>query len=280
MIKSFCKINLSLRVLNKTKKGLHDIQTNTVQLNLYDEILIEKINKKKDIIIFKGRFKKNISNTNNSVLKTLEILRKKKLIKKHSNKFKITINKKIPIFSGLGGGTSNAAFIIKHFVKARNYEKIFNFFEKKIGSDLPLFVYKQCFQKRLKSIFKYKTKHSLHILLVYPNISCSTASIFSKVRRFSSPSKFNYSRKIITTKFIDILKHEKNDLQKIVNQKFNATQKLIKQISLKNGCYFSRMTGSGSVCYGLFKNQRSAALGMRAIKKKFPKYWCVVTKTI
>lgn len=42
MIKSFCKINLSLRVLNKTKKGLHNIQTNTVQLNLCDEIFVKK----------------------------------------------------------------------------------------------------------------------------------------------------------------------------------------------------------------------------------------------
>ena len=280
MIKSFCKINLSLRVLNKKKKGLHNIQTNTVQLNLCDEIFIKKIDKKKDVIIFKGKFKKNILKTNNSVLKTLEILRKTKLIKNQNERFEIIINKKIPTFSGLGGGTSNAAFLIKHFVKVKNYKKIFKFFEKKIGSDLPLFIYKQSFQKSLQLILNYKRKHNLHILLVYPNISCSTASIFSKVKNFSNPSKINYSRKLMTSKFIDMLKHEKNDLQKIVSKKFNIIPELLGQISLNKDCYFSKMTGSGSVCYGLFKSERTAIIGMKSIKKKFPKYWCVVTKTI
>ena len=56
MIKSFCKINLSLRVLNKMSNGLHNIQSNVFLLNLYDEINIKKINKNKDVIIFKGRF--------------------------------------------------------------------------------------------------------------------------------------------------------------------------------------------------------------------------------
>ena len=280
MIKSFCKINLSLRVLNKTKKRLHNIQTNTVQLNLCDEIFVKKIDDKKDIIIFKGKFKKNIFKNNNSISKTLEILRKKKLIKNQNEKFEIVINKKIPTFSGLGGGTSNAAFLIKHFVKVKNYKNIFKFFEKKIGSDLPLFIYKQCFQKSLQLILNYKKKHNLHILLVYPNIPCSTANIFSKVKKFSNSSKLNYSGKLASPKFIKMLQYDKNDLQKIVSKKFKIIPELLSQISLKKDCYFSRMTGSGSVCYGLFKSKRAATTGMKSIKKKFPKYWCVVTKTI
>ena len=40
MIRSFGKINLSLRVLNKKKKGLHNIETNSFLINLYDEIFL------------------------------------------------------------------------------------------------------------------------------------------------------------------------------------------------------------------------------------------------
>ena len=60
MIKSYCKINLSLRVLNKLSNGFHNIQSNTFLLNLHDTISIKKINGKKDNIIFKGKFKKSI----------------------------------------------------------------------------------------------------------------------------------------------------------------------------------------------------------------------------
>ena len=48
MIKSFSKINLSLRVLKKLETGLHDIQSNIMLLNLYDVIKINKINRKND----------------------------------------------------------------------------------------------------------------------------------------------------------------------------------------------------------------------------------------
>ena len=60
MIKSFAKINLFLNVLKKNKDGLHNIQSNTVLINLYDQIEIKKINEKKDKINFTGRFKENV----------------------------------------------------------------------------------------------------------------------------------------------------------------------------------------------------------------------------
>jgi len=46
MIKSYCKINLSLRIIKKLNNGLHDIQSNSVLINLYDEIKIKIIKKK------------------------------------------------------------------------------------------------------------------------------------------------------------------------------------------------------------------------------------------
>ena len=57
-------------------------------------------------------------------------------------------------------------------------------------------------------------------------------------------------------------------------------KKIISFLSFQKGCYLSRMTGSGSACYGMFKSQKLAKLGIKKIKKKFPKYWAAVTKTI
>ena len=90
IIKSYCKINLSLRVLKKKMNGLHDIQTNTILLNLSDKIKIKKIVGDKDIIIFQGRFKNFIKKNDNTVINSLRTLRKNNLIKKNL-KFKIFI---------------------------------------------------------------------------------------------------------------------------------------------------------------------------------------------
>ena len=73
-IKSFPKINLSLRVIKKLKNGLHDIETNSALIKIFDEIDIKK--NKKNKVIFEGEFKKGVNNKKNSILDTLTILKK------------------------------------------------------------------------------------------------------------------------------------------------------------------------------------------------------------
>ena len=86
------------------------------------------------------------------------------------------------MFAGFGGGTSNSFFLIKYLVKKKIENKIKNIFEKKLGSDLGIFSFKQSFQKKLGCFMQYKKKYNLSFLLVYPNIKCSTKSIYSKVK--------------------------------------------------------------------------------------------------
>ena len=279
MIKSFCKINLSLRVLKRLKNGMHNIQSNSVLLNFYDEIKIEVIKNKTDLIIFNGKFGKEINITKNSVIKTMKLLRSKGFINKKVY-YKILVNKKIPIFSGLGGGTSNAAFLIKNFIKSKISKKLMNLFADRLGSDLRLFFFDQLFQKNLKTIIKYKKKFNLHFVIIFPNIKCSTKKIYSEVKNFSRPSKINFETITYKPKFIELIKKDKNDLQFISSKNYPVIKKIINYLSDQKGCLISRMTGSGSACYGMFKSQKLAKLGLNSIKKKFPNYWGVVTKTI
>ena len=63
---------------------------------------------------------------------------------------------------------------------------------------------------------------------------------------------------------------------------FLAIVPLVFLFELKNlkKCQFSRLTGSGSACFGVFLTKKSADLGLKKIRKRFPKFWCVVGKTI
>ena len=56
-------------------------------------------------------------------------------------------------------------------------------------------------------------------------------------------------------------------LQSVVEKKYPRLKTILNNISLQKGCYFSRMTGSGSVCYGLFINQNSAKKARNNLKK-------------
>ena len=278
MIKSYGKINLSLRVIKKLKNGLHNIQSNVMLINIHDEIKIFKINKRKDIVNFIGKFKGQVDKQDNTIFKTLKLLKKKKFIKKDYF-YKIIINKKIPVFSGLGGGSSNSAFLIKYFLKDKVKKKIINLFEKKIGTDLNLFFYKQCFQKSLYKISQYKKNFNFYLIVIFPNVKCSTKLIYSKVKDYSNPTKIDFSKLRDKKSYIHFISKEVNDLEKISTKKFSILKKTINFISKQKNCYFSRMTGSGSACFGVFKTKSSAKLALRNVKKEFPKFWCVLTKT-
>ena len=278
ILKSFTKINLSLKVNRKLKNSrLHEIQSYFCLVNLYDDIKIKKIKDQKDIIRFRGKFSKYIKKSSNSVIDVLNILRERNLI---SSYYSVSINKKIPVFGGMGGGTSNAIYLVKHLTRNKIDKNLLKVLSKRIGSDVRIFLYHQGFISNLKKIYSFQKKHSLYFLLVYPTIKCSTKYIYSKVRKFSQKSDFSFKKIEVKNKFIKLLIGENNNLQSIVENKYPTIKRLIIEIRQRKGCYFSRMTGSGSVCYGVFKSKKSAKAALNIIKVKYPKYSSWVAKTI
>lgn len=278
ILKSFSKINLSLKVNRKLKNSrLHEIQSYFCLVNLYDDIKIKKIKDQKDIIRFRGKFSKYIKKSSNSVIDVLNILRERNLI---SSYYSVSINKKIPVFGGMGGGTSNAIYLVKHLTRNKIDKNLLKVLSKRIGSDVRIFLYHQGFISNLKKIYSFQKKHSLYFLLVYPTIKCSTKYIYSKVRKFSQKSDFSFKKIEVKNKFIKLLIGENNNLQSIVENKYPTIKRLIIEIRQRKGCYFSRMTGSGSVCYGVFKSKKSAKAALNIIKVKYPKYSSWVAKTI
>ena len=277
VLNSYSKINLSLSINSKSRDGLHEIQSLFCLINLSDKIKIYKINKKKDQIRFMGAFVKHIKKSDNSIDKLLKLLRRLKLI---SGYYSVTIQKNIPVFGGLGGGTSNAAFILKFLLKERITKNILNIIEKLIGSDLRLFFCKQGFLEKLKTVREVKKKKKLVFLLIYPNINCSTREIYLNVKKYSKKKIFSLYKINTKKKFISYILDNKNELQSIAEKKYPIIKKLLTDIGTKKGCYLSRMTGSGSVCYGIFHNERVAKNALSKIRNRYPKFWFSIAKTV
>ena len=276
VLKSFSKINLSLNINSKLKNGLHDIQSYYCLINLFDKIKIRKIDKKKDKVVFFGPFVKHIKKSNNSITNLLKLLRNLELI---SGYYSVNVIKNIPVFSGLGGGTSNAASVLKFLLKGKVSKKILEKVEKLIGSDLRLFFHKQGFLQNLRTIKTIK-KQKLFFLLSRPNIICSTKKIYSKVKKYSKKKKFNFQKMNNKKGFINYILEQNNELQSIVEEEYPSIKILLKDINTEKGCHFSRMSGSGSVCYGLFNNESNAKKALNKIKTKHPKFWFSIAKTV
>jgi len=282
-IKSYCKINLSLKVLKKLKNGYHNIMSLITFCDLHDIISISKIRSSKDKISFSGKFKKGIDKEKNTATKVLSLLRKNQMVENQA--FKINIQKNIPHGSGLGGGSSNAADLLNYFnskMRLKLDKKKIKKLASKIGFDVPISLErKNAFLTGKKDeIIRFNKKFKLNLLIVYPGLICSTKKIYKKNRKISllKPQSFFYLKN--NKKLINFLKNEHNDLEKIVTKVYPKINEIINYIKSQKGCYFSRITGSGSACIGIFSNMKNATYAKKLVKLKYPKYWCVVSKTI
>jgi len=280
-IKSYCKINLSLKVLKRLNSGYHNITSLITFCNLHDEILISKIKGFKDKISFSGKFSAGIDEEKNTVTKVLNLLRNKRYL--NNQNFKINIKKNIPHGSGLGGGSSNAAVILKYLnfkMKLKFNKSELIKLASQIGFDVPI-----CLEKKntfltgnKKKFLRLNQKFGLNILIVYPNLICQTKKIYKENKKFTLRKQAPAFK--IKNKIIEFLKEENNDLEKAVVKFHPKVKEIIDSIKAQNGCYFSRITGSGSACIGIFSNKETANYARKLMKLKYPKYWFGVSKTM
>ena len=277
-LKSYCKINLSLRIIKKLKNNFHKIQSFIIFCKIHDEILIKENNMKKDLIKFNGEFKNNISKSNNTILNSLNLLRNNNYLKEIF--FDIKIKKNIPSNAGFGGGSMNSSTLLsflnqKYKLKIIN-KKMINF-AAEIGSDVPLGLKYQnkFYDSENNTIKRINNKINLFLLIVKPNCNCSTKLIFSKNKKYSVKYK-----NIKINGNIDHFKKDTNDLEIAAFKLYPKIKELKSWMNIQKKCQFSRMTGSGSACVAYFKDLKSARKAKILIKKKFPKYWCKLSKAM
>ena len=275
-VKSYAKINLALNITGKINK-LHKIESLVAFIDLHDVIFIKKIKSKNHNIIFDGKFSKNI-NSNNTVSKLLKILGKKKLL---DQKFFVRIIKNIPQKAGLGGGSMNAANILKYLSKKKiikvNKKQLIEI-SSYVGSDVILGLDStNTILTSNNKIKRYKNCKKLYTLIVKPNFGCSTKDIYSRVKKFDKIKFRNPSKKMFDCIF---LKKMNNSLEKIVLNRY-STLKRIKSylINLENPV-FVRMTGSGSALVSYYYSKKQCDKAQKQFNKDHKKYWCISSKTI
>lgn len=267
ILNSFAKINIGLRVLDKREDGFHNLETIFYPVKLHDEINIEiqKSETNFNSVILRSSKSFIPLTRDNLCYKAVEYFFKE--FKIHDcYKVNIYLKKIIPVGGGLGGGSSNAAAIIKFLIRYLNIDIISNRslimnLALSIGSDVPFFLMlKPCYAGGRGEKIKLLPDFRIHkdILIVNPNLHVSTRWAFekldfkkdiSKEAVLGSVTNFNDSNPDI---FI-------NDFEGIVFQKFHEL-KVIKEEMISMGATFSSMSGTGATMYGMFDKNKKGTL--------------------
>ena len=258
-LKSYAKVNLFLEVLGKRSDGYHEIESLIQKISLCDNILLE--DRLRDITILCPNREINIpSNHNNLAYKAAKLLIERFNIKKGIS---ITIDKKIPVGSGLGGGSSNAASVLKGLnqlwnIGLRNAE--LQELGAEIGSDVPFFINgKTALVKgRGVKIHTCFTMPKIWLILAIPNVSVSTKWAYGRLD--GELTKNINSAKLPGVKKLqvkDIVKNLFNRLEGVVFEEYPLF-KVIKEKMIACGASGALMSGTGSTVFGIASSKDNA----------------------
>lgn len=242
--KSYAKVNVFLKIAGK-RDTYHELVSRFIRVHsLYDEFSFVKTNRKAFNII--GDFGCKLES--NTVYKAYNLIKHMKNVEDFFQEYSVKIDKNIPEFAGLGGGSSNAATFLlmanKYCNLGLSKDELCDI-AVKIGADVPFFVYEydSANVTGIGEVVEKFDEELLDIKTITPDIKCDTGKIFTHFREhFYKEISKEEKEKLLNMKSIDILKElnisEANDLY----EPAIMSEPLLEEYA-KSNWYFS---GSGS----------------------------------
>jgi 4-diphosphocytidyl-2-C-methyl-D-erythritol kinase len=249
------KINLGLNIVEKRPDGYHNLETIFYPINLQDALEVTELENEE------GEYKLKVSGVpiegdaeNNLVVKAYRLLKKDF---PDMSPINIHMFKHIPTGAGLGGGSADAAFMIKLLNEKFNLKLSIEKMEEYaaiLGADCAFFIQnKPVFASGIGNIFENITLSlkGYYIVLVKPDIFVSTKDAFSHI----TPMHPNQSLKEIVRMPVETWRATmKNDFEESVFQKYPEIA-AIKDKLYDMGAIYASMSGSGSSVFGIFREQ-------------------------
>ena len=279
-IKAPAKINLYLDVLGKRENGYHDLDMIMLPLELHDTLNFEHVPHGNATHIISDTIERQIID-HNLIHRTHELLMKDYGYKQN---FIIKVHKEIPIYAGMGGGSSNAAAALKAFrkfgkIKMEEQEEI-NFCLK-LGADVPFCVknvpaHVEGIGERVTPI---KVKKQYDVLVIKPKQGLSTKLVFEESDKFElKHGNVNDVIKALETGDDDLLAKSMFNSLEEVSMKLCPEVKEVKDMLKKDGFKCVLMTGSGSCVFALTTNYTFAV--SKFLKYEHKGYEVYLTRTI
>ncbi len=250
------KINLALQVKGRNNDGYHELDMIMAPIDLYDTITINVIDDQYETII---EFDDYSIPTENTVSKAVRLMRERYRFKEE---LEIIIQKKIPSEAGLGGGSADAAFVIRalnDILKLNISEQELIAVAKEVGADVPFFLINQI--ARVQGIGEKITplimKNKPSLLLIKPFKGCSTKKVFQNYDLnpiTEHPDLQIGIDKLEQGDYSHIEHYLTNELLVAANQECGDIQRIISQLKIA-GFTWIGMSGSGSTVFVLSDNE-------------------------
>jgi 4-diphosphocytidyl-2-C-methyl-D-erythritol kinase len=252
------KINLFLHAGEKRTDGYHALESLVVFVDVGDELAFESAPELS--LAVDGPFAAELAGEgDNLVLKAARALGVTAAIR---------LTKNLPVASGIGGGSADAAAVLR--ARGEGRTDLYDLAEA-LGSDVPVCVdSKAAWMEGRGEILTPMAVPEMHLVLVNPRVGVSTAAVF---RALDTRSGLGAVRS-------NALDGTRNDLEAPARAIQPVIGEALDAIAALPGVRLARMSGSGATCFGLFDDAETTARAADQLAMAHPGWWVRATRTL
>lgn len=270
-LKSFAKINLGLEVLGQRQDGYHELRTLFQTIDMHDDVVLRP--RERGITVRCDHPGVPTDGNNLAYRAAAELARFARVRKG----VEIAITKRIPVAGGLGGGSSNAAAVL------RGLDSLWKLglgtaelhpLARRLGADVPFFLVggTALGLARGDEVYPLRRQVSGRVVVVDPGRPVSTTAVFRRLDQGLTPRENGYkifrfiSRDLEGKRGFPILSNDLEEAALSEAPDLKVTVGRIRGILEREGCCLAALSGSGSSFFGLFDDPPAAGRALRALK--------------
>ena len=275
------KVNLALHVTGRREDGFHLLHTLCVFTELADYVSASPA--RSDRLTLSGPFGTDLPNGRaNLVVRAVEKFRAR--FPDHlPDGLDIHLEKHLPVAAGLGGGSADAAALLRLLARMSATEipdaDLFAV-AATLGADVPMcLLSRPCEVKGIgEQIRPLSAFPHMHLVLVNPLEEVSTPDVFRRLTSKLNPPMPVIPEPLDRAALVSLwLDDTRNDLQGPATDLVPAIAPIIAAIAATSGCVASRMSGSGATCFGLYGSAAAAHQAAHDLRENLSGYWVAAT---
>jgi len=270
---AWAKINLSLHVTGQRTDGYHLLDSLVMFTEMGDDITVAPAEQLS--LTIDGPFGAGLTaDDDNLVLKAARSFGVPRGAA-------ITLTKNLPVASGIGGGSADAAATLRALSRLWGVPVPDAAAQLALGADVPVCMSPDL--TRMEGIGEELTRlgpaPSLNMVLVNPRVGVSTPDVFGALTcKTNPPMGGEMPATTDLDAWLDWLLQQRNDLEQPARHHAKQVDQVLIALSAQNGCVVARMSGSGATCFAIFDDASSRDTAVAALRRDQPDWWIVPTR--
>jgi 4-diphosphocytidyl-2-C-methyl-D-erythritol kinase len=276
------KLNLALHVTGRRADGYHLLDTLVVFTQVGDTVSV--LPGDDDGLTIDGRFAPSLSNSNDNLVLRARDLMRSIAEPRLAGPVALSLDKALPVASGIGGGSSDAAAtlrLLRRYWSVAVEPEALSHAALALGADLPMCLAACTLRARGigERLEPVSALNPVHVVLVNPGVAVSTPAVFGALKRMGDAGLPDAPPAGELADLVEWLRPTRNDLEAPAISIAPAIGHALDALT-SSGAALARMSGSGATCFGLFGSRAEAERAARVIASAQPAWYVEATRTI